>query len=371
MRTAETVLTVLLLAGVAALVAGQALGYPVLLGFVETGSMSPEMEAGDGFIAVPSFLTGSPSVGDVVVFEAEEVQNGGLVTHRIVGETDEGYVTKGDANPFTDQDGGEPYVTEDAVLSEALAVGGNVVTVPRLGMAVETVRGAVAGLLAFVGIGTAAGTQISGVVLFVFGVVLLVAASLDSRRGAKERSRNRSRKRESVMDARLVLIALVALVLLPANIVMVGGTGVQELTTTGAVEGEETGETVDREVTVRNDGFVAMLVVLEPRDGAEVSQRVVELPAGETATVTATTPAPEQNVERTDRIHEYRYFLLLPASFVESLHSTAPVLALAAVNGVLLTGVAGLVVGLLGYGKVRIRETERRTPYTRRLRNLL
>jgi len=288
-----------------------------------------------------------------------------------VDETDQGYVTKGDANPFTDQDGGEPYVTQDGILSEALTVGGNVVTVPRLGTAVEMVRGAVAGLLALVGIGTAAGTQISGVALFVFGIALLVAASLDGRTGPNERNRSRSRKRESVMDARLVLVAFVALVLLPANFVMVGGTGAQEVSTTGAVEAEEVGETVDREVTVRNDGFVAMLVILEPRDDAEVSQRVIELPAGETTTVTATTPVPEPGVERTDRIEEHRYFLLLPASVIEGLHSTAPVLALVAVNTVLLTGVAGLVVGLLGYGKVRIREKERRTPYTKRLRNLL
>ena len=39
---------------VLALLLGQLLGQPILLGFVSTGSMEPTMNAGDGFVAVPS-----------------------------------------------------------------------------------------------------------------------------------------------------------------------------------------------------------------------------------------------------------------------------------------------------------------------------
>lgn len=47
-------------------------------------------------------------VGDAVVYRAD----GEYVHHRIVGETEQGYLTKGDAVPWTDQARGAPYVTE-------------------------------------------------------------------------------------------------------------------------------------------------------------------------------------------------------------------------------------------------------------------
>ncbi|MFC6729097.1 signal peptidase I, partial [Natronoarchaeum mannanilyticum] len=132
-----------LLVVVAALVVGQLLGQPILLGYVATDSMEPTMDAGDGFIAIPSPLAGDVSEGDVVVFEAEQLHGGGLTTHRVVGETDRGYVTKGDANPFTDQDGGEPPVSDQQIVAEALQINGEVVVIPHLGTAVMGIQSGV------------------------------------------------------------------------------------------------------------------------------------------------------------------------------------------------------------------------------------
>jgi len=68
----------------------QLLGQPILLGYVATGSMEPTMDAGDGFVSVPSAVTGDVEEGDVVVYQARELHDGGLTTHRVVGETEEG-----------------------------------------------------------------------------------------------------------------------------------------------------------------------------------------------------------------------------------------------------------------------------------------
>ena len=130
----------LVVLAIVALLAGQFLGQPVLLGYVETGSMAPTLNPGDGFVAVPAALAGPIDEGDVVTFRAEELQGGGLTTHRIVGQTDRGYVTKGDANPFTDQDGSEPPVKRPQIVAVALQVGDGVVTLPNLGVAVTGVR---------------------------------------------------------------------------------------------------------------------------------------------------------------------------------------------------------------------------------------
>jgi len=73
---------------VLALIAGSLLGQPVLFSFVTTESMSPTIQAGDGFVVIPSVLVDDVGEGDVVVFDAQEIEGGGLTTHRIVGETE-------------------------------------------------------------------------------------------------------------------------------------------------------------------------------------------------------------------------------------------------------------------------------------------
>ncbi|TKX51714.1 signal peptidase I, partial [Halorubrum sp. SP3] len=72
---------------------------------------------------VPPAIAGDIEEGDVVTFEAQELQGGGLTTHRVVDETDQGYITRGDANPFTDQDGPEPPVQESQIAAVALELG--------------------------------------------------------------------------------------------------------------------------------------------------------------------------------------------------------------------------------------------------------
>lgn len=68
---------------VGSLVFGPPIGQPILLSYVETGSMAPTMNPGDGFVAVPAGLDGPVGEDDVVVLRAEEIQGSGLTTHRV------------------------------------------------------------------------------------------------------------------------------------------------------------------------------------------------------------------------------------------------------------------------------------------------
>jgi signal peptidase len=104
------------------------------LSYVNSGSMTPALSTGDGFVAVPSPIADEPQPGDVVVYRSEEIEAGGLVTHRVVAETEDGFVTKGDANPVTDQQAGEPPVSRDRIVAQALSVNGHVVALPGLGV---------------------------------------------------------------------------------------------------------------------------------------------------------------------------------------------------------------------------------------------
>lgn len=94
-RTLSITLQVAAVLVVASLIVGQYLGQPILLSYVETGSMQPVLNPGDGFVAIPTPIAGGIGVGDVVTFDAQEIEGGGLTTHRVVEETERGYITRG------------------------------------------------------------------------------------------------------------------------------------------------------------------------------------------------------------------------------------------------------------------------------------
>ncbi len=73
--------------------------FPTTFGFssavVLSGSMEPEISVGDMLIYQRA---ASYEVGDVVIFSEGDY----FVTHRIISETEDGFVTKGDANNAQD-----------------------------------------------------------------------------------------------------------------------------------------------------------------------------------------------------------------------------------------------------------------------------
>jgi len=122
------------------IIIGGIIDQPVGIAYVETDSMVPQLDPGDGFILIPSQLVDEYSVGDVITFEAENFPYD-YVTHRIVGETPEGFITQGDNNTFTDQSGSrnEPYVNREQIAGRVVQWRGSVVAIPYLGSAVEYV----------------------------------------------------------------------------------------------------------------------------------------------------------------------------------------------------------------------------------------
>jgi signal peptidase len=101
---------------------------PLHLSYVTSDSMEPTLQPGDAYLVS---TLGAAEEGDVVTFQSPERE--GFVTHRVVDVTDEGLITKGDANPSTDQAGGAPPVPRSAVLGEAITVGGLLLVIPGLG----------------------------------------------------------------------------------------------------------------------------------------------------------------------------------------------------------------------------------------------
>ena len=343
---------------------GQVLGQPMLLAYVETESMEPTIETDDGFVAVPAAATGSPEAGDVVTFQAEEIEGGGLTTHRIVAETDEGYITQGDANPFTDQDGPEPPVTEDQIVAEALQIGDTVVTVPGFGTVVTEAQAAVATVLG--PIVAITGLESSGRIgagIFALGIALFCWSEVQKRRAGPTREVKKQTSSSERLDTRKLAVVVLILVLVPANAAMVFTGGTSEVVVDGDAVADssdiEPGEQVETEFEIRNDAFMTMTFPLEPETDTAIADDALTIPAGETASTTVSIEAPPPGEERTATITQHQYFVLFPEGVILWFRGIAPVAALAALNAFVVACVVGIITGLFGFGEVRFRQSSR------------
>lgn len=180
------------------LLIGSALGQPIGIGYVETGSMQPTLAPGDGFIAIPTPLAGSIERGDVVTFHAKELNGGGLTTHRVVSESEGGYITRGDYNSVTDQQTGEPPVPRSEIVAVALQINGQVISIPNFGAVVVGVQGALTTIARIIGIrGTP--TQFA---VAIFGAIFAGLILDELLSGSKERQSSRQSHRPTGYNTR-------------------------------------------------------------------------------------------------------------------------------------------------------------------------
>ncbi|MHC3379612.1 signal peptidase I [Haloarcula sp. H-GB5] len=362
---------------VLALIVGALVGQPVLLSFVVSGSMSPTIQEGDGFVAIPEQVAGDIEQGDVIVFQSQEIRGGELTTHRVVGETDRGYITRGDANPFTDQDGAEPPVTESQIVAVAWQPGGQVVTIPNFGTAILAGRVVVTNILTAVttvlGVEQAAESWQAGSVMLVSGVILF-AISIGSgivNRSSRERARSRG---QDTFDPRYAALFLTAIIIVPANIAMVAPSSTHQIPAGEIAAGNNIapGEPVEATLVANNeDALVTMLVVFNASGRTTIENRWLDVPGGETDSTALYVPAPPRGEQKVVTVSEYRYIVLLPPSVIIAMHDIHPLVALGVINAALTVAVLAFIIGLLGTSKRRVRDTDRDIPLYLRLKRKL
>ncbi len=369
----------LLAVAVAAIAVGGLLGRPVLLGYVETGSMAPTLAPGDGFVAIPAALAGPVEAGDVVTFRAERLHDGGLTTHRVVGETDRGYVTRGDANPFTDQEGREPPVREEQIVAVAWRPDGNVLAIPALGTAVTAFRDGMwtarerlarlTGTRAFLDAG-GIGYAVAGVALALLALDVLVG---DTDGG--ERTRERDRTDPGGDDARPIALLAVAAVVGSATVAMALPAGTQTYDVVSAeFESDRPlvirqGTTASLDYHVHNPGVVPALVYLEAEDdGVAVTPGRLSLAPGARAEPTVSLSAPTETGAYRLSVTERRYLALLPEPALRALYDRHPWLPIVVIDGLVAVPTYLLVTRLVGRGRLRSRSGPSRSALAR-LRN--
>jgi signal peptidase len=365
-RALEVAVELVVVVIVVSLIAGQLLGQPVLLSFVETGSMEPTLNPGDGFVAIPTEVAGPIEEGDVIIFRAEEIQGGGLTTHRVVEETQRGYITRGDANPFTDQDGNEPPVKDPQVVAKALQVGGQVVVIPHLGTAVEGVQSALSAVQRWLA-GTVGSRSLLGIqgLAYIFFGLTVAWYLLGLWRDEAKQSRSRDRSRDSGTDTRLLAAGFALLLVAGATAAMVAPAGTQEFGVVSAeFESEQptvipAGESNAVTYRVPNGGVLPVIAYLEPAsDGVAVEPGKARIASGETVEATVTLSAPPETGYYRRFLVEHRYLALLPLPVIDALYEVHPWLPILAIDTLLGVPFYLVAARLLGGGRVRTRSRD-------------
>lgn len=360
---------ILLVIVVLSLLLGGFLGQPILLSFVETGSMEPTLEPGDGFVAIPSQVSGEVQQNDVIVFEAQHLNGGGLTTHRVVGETEAGYITRGDANPFTDQDGDEPPVTDAQIVAEALQINGWVVTIPSLGAfvwGIQEVTGALQQELALL-FGTDMFLGTNGVAFLIssIGLVIVIYGLLFDDQ-SRRRDTGRSRRRNGIYDPRRAIVALTLFMLLVSGGTMVAMSTTHEYGMISASFDSEQPTTVpvgdesSFKHSAINGGQLPVYAFYEPASSnVDVQPHSTRMNRSEVKNVTVTLQAPDETGFYPQYVSEHRYFAVLPFGVVSTLYAIHPWVPIVATS--LLFGLPLFVVGVavLGTRPVRTRSTSR------------
>lgn len=283
---------------------------PVHLSYVTSDSMAPSLETGDAYLVVDA---GTPTTGDIVVFDAETRE--GYTTHRVVDVTAEGFLTKGDANPTNDQAAGEPPVTEDRVLGTVLSVGDHPLAVPLVGSLV---------------------TAVGGLEVLLFAAGLLVVGAVDrSKRGLPDRPAVRVRSVFVPIAVLFVLVAALSLGVAPTTHAV---TYTATDSGTSAPDAVPVGEASTDELRVDVRGS-PLTYTLFDADGATV----IDVERGaDGALLTLDVPARQEPGAFDVLVTSVPYPRTLPAATIETLHAVHPVAA-----GLGTLGAAFLPIGLL------------------------
>lgn len=309
-------------------------GSPVQLSYVSSDSMEPALQEGDGYVLVPA---GQVQQGDVVTYRSPRSDE--HVTHRVVDVTDDGLVTKGDANDVTDQSTGEPHVQRSAVVGEVLTVAGTVLAIPNLGAATAYVN---RHLLELVGVATA-------------------ALLLRELRREPDTSNQRPIRVGEIVVPLLVGVGVLA-------VVMVFVAASSHSLTYVAVNGDTdhaqrltVGEPATKPVLLEGDAppFSHRIV---SADGMQIEKVEAD---GEKIRLSVSVPPPPKTGPYTKRVRVHHYPATLPQPMLRQLHAVHPFVAAVFSVGSVLGPLSGLAM-LLVDSRQPIR-----TPRSRRLREVI
>ncbi|AAL80450.1 signal peptidase I [Pyrococcus furiosus DSM 3638] len=315
---ASDVLMLLVLGGVVfPSVAGYVMGRPIFVSYVYSNSMYPTLKKWDVFFINP---LSKGNVGDIVVFNL----SGSWTVHRVYAITSEGYITKGDNNVATDQQGGKGSpIPENQVIGKVITLGEKPLKIPKLGKYLASSKSKLP--IVFLGL----------------GALLLLP------------EKNRRKRRRRGVTISTTATYLIVISILTAGFFIVGTTNwriinISYASTLGGGERENwylPGSVVEKNITVQNFAKYRMIGVVE---GKIINKTTFALNGGDKVMLPATIIVPNETRIYTEKIRVYMYYPLLPTGVVERMFEKSPYLPLAVEAMIVFLGLLVLKPLLIG-----------------------
>lgn len=358
----KDVLTVVIIAFILATAISGLTDEFLFIGYVETISMEPTINAGDGYVSLPSLFTTSPSQGDLIIFESRE-GDADMTVHRIESVSEDGFITRGDNNIATDQEGGEPVVTPEQVVGKPVTIGGSPITIPGYAIFATTTQSWVQSIITQLGLTQNPRAQ-SMLVILGFGLLFMLIGIADGVRASENKTTTRTVTRPFI-DSRIILLIILVIVIFP----LLTASVLQFDTTETTIEVEEggsgsqsidPGENQTIELNVENNQFVPTAIIVDAaNDEDHISPSALAIRYGQSATTeyTITAPTEEGRYVRTHTQHHYPH--ILPVTVISLLHGISPILALGAIITTLLMPVILCFWLFIGFRPVYLRDTRR------------
>lgn len=318
-----------------AIVVGLQFVLPVHFAYATSDSMAPTIDDGDAYLVIESATI---ERGDIITFRSAGQDD--YVTHRVVQQTEDGFITQGDANPTTDQAAGTEPVSPRAVIGVVATVNGEPVSAPGIGP-----------LLAFID---------SHRFLVFLGAIGVVIADLVGDFMPSNRPKRRALYRIGDIAQPLIIGAFgLSLLFIGMSGTVYDATYVASTENTGAEQTIPVGEAATRTMTVDSAESPLTTVIMDA-DGMEIIDRTRD---GSAMKLTLLIPAQDSIGPHETRIGFHRYPSTLPAGVLTALHD---IHWLVAAFGSLFPIFGPIIAGyLLVYdGRAPIRTKRKRAKFT-------
>lgn len=339
-KTAFILVIVALLTGVVFLT-------PYGLGYPTSDSMEPTLSQEDIYFVVPATNFGT---GDIVVFDQSQTESGlqRSTVHRIVGETNNGYITQGDANERTDQETGAPPVTEKQIDGRVLTIGGQPVTVPNSYQLTEKVI---------------QNSRLIGAL----GVLLVVLPYLKDMFTSQLENRDPSRPLQTgevlTIVPIIVFISLVLFLYLTPSVHVWTAVATTEDVAEQSQINVPINEPVDEEVSLNYSTQTDFVVALPEIRGGTIQS--TEYGEGTIDIQMEVGPYKTKGPKET-QILFYEYPGILPADWIQTVHSVHPFVACLVVSGTVVFPISFLLLIIMPGGPMRIVYRLKILPFGRR-----
>lgn len=285
---------------------------PVSLWYVYSESMEPVLLENDGFILITSKEF---EKNDVITFKPKYL-NQPYVTHRIVGISEDGsYITKGDNNPMSDQQGGEPSVCREQIIGKAVEFNNSLIVLPRLGTISNKIKSITKSFNIFV--------------LFSIAVGIVLVEYLIDKMSRKKSSKKRKQYKlldiAQFLDYSFILFIILAFLnALFIGITLKGWNNESFSYVVVSTEGllsPMPGEKFSRVLSMENRTFIPFITVLGSNNATtEIDPELLILTPGSKVDYKVTLIAPDKLGYYTEQIDRRTYPGVLPQGLFDLLY---------------------------------------------------